>query len=261
MKKRMKILLLSATVLLLTSCLSSGIDITINKDGSGEIVHTFHVLREYMAFMDLGEAEADPNMINMQALSDLADSMGEGVSLDRVEAEEDSSPYGGYRAFYSFTDISRVRTSTTPMTTPGETIDPSDLVRFKFKKGGTPVLSVFMPPTDDGEEKKEDSEPFDSEEPDEEAQAQIEQMKQVFRSMHYWFKIKVNGNIGNTNALYREENEIIILDMNFDRIVENDRLFTRLTSDNNANLKDVKEDLEKAGVRIDDQEHIEISFR
>ena len=71
MKNLIRILPLAAIALIMTGCLSSGIDVIVNKDGSGQIIQTFHVQKEYMAFMNLGEEANDPNMINEEELKKL----------------------------------------------------------------------------------------------------------------------------------------------------------------------------------------------
>jgi len=263
MKKVLKLLPLLSILFLLSGCLSSGIDILVNKDGSGEIIQTFHVQKEYMGFMNLGEAAADPNMINKVELTNRAKSMGEGVTFTKVEPVAGNSPFAGYKAYYSFRDISKVKTSSSPMTTPGETVDDSDWIRFDFKKGGTSTLTIISLSQEeeydgDGEDFGSDDGDFETEEADENM---IEQMKQIYKTMHFWFKVKVNGNISNTNAVYSDRSEVTIMDMRFEKIVENDELFSKITSEQNSSIDEVRDQLEKIGVKIDDQEKIEISFR
>ena len=55
--------------------------------------------------------------------------------------------------------------------------------------------------------------------------------------------------------------EVTLMDMNFEKIVENDDLFSHITSENSSDLDEIREQLEKIGVKVDDQEKIEISFR
>jgi len=259
MKKLLLALSTAIISIVFTGCLSSGIDISVNKDGSGEIIETFYVLKEYVAFMGLDEENSDPNMINREQLNQKAKTMGEGVTFSKVEAAEGSSPLAGYKAYYTFSDITKIKTSITPMTAPGELVEEdTDWITFNFKKGSSPVLTINSKQQDESET-SEDMETYpESEETDE---GMIEQMKEIYESMNFWFKITVNGRISDTNASYSEGSTVTIMDMNFEKIVENDELFTKITSDTNSELKDYKEELEKIGVKIDDQEKIEIKFR
>ncbi len=259
--------MITMSTILITSCLSSGIDITVNKDGSGEIVQTFKVLKEYTAFMNLDdESNSDPNMINEMELGQIAAAMGKGVTLRKVEPMSEESLYAGYKAYFDFTDISKVKTSITPMMAPGMMdTEESDLVSFDFKQGKTSILTIISYP-----EIEEDSEEYSDEYPEEDLETadsgmddegMIEQFKQAYKTMHFWFKVKVNGTISDSNAFYTDSSTATIMDMNFEKIVEDDKLFTELTSDQNSDLDEYKEELEKIGVKIDDQEIIEIRFK
>lgn len=259
MKKIVKYLCLLSVTAIMSSCLQSGIDITVNKDGSGELIQTFKVQREYTSFLNMGEASGDPNMINMEQLEQMAGIMGEGVRLESVEASPDDNPYAGYKAHYSFSDINKLKTSPTPMTTPGETMDGMNWITFQFKKGETAKLTIL---SENKKEEKDDMEwKSESEEPTEEDKAQIEQMKQIYRTMHFWFKIHFDGIITNTDALYTDKKSITIMDMSFEKIVENDDLFMKLTAQGESDLDKIRDDLENAGVKVDDRDRIEVTFR
>lgn len=262
MKNVLRLLPFFAAAILLSSCLSSGIDIVVNKDGSGEIVQTFNVQKEYLSFMNLGEQGiSDPNMIDRDALTALATTMGEGVTFTKVEPVSETSPFAGYKAYFRFSDISKVQTSPMPMTTPGEEIDKSDWISFDFKKGGTAKLTIISPQDEDDEDEDDDDSDYDSDSDDMEAEGMADQLKQIYKTMHFWLKITVNGSISDTNALYREGSEISLIDMKFEKVVENDELFKHMTSDESPDLEEVRHQLEKIGVKVDDQEKIEVSFR
>ncbi len=51
------------------------------------------------------------------------------------------------------------------------------------------------------------------------------------------------------------------MDMSFEKIVENDEIFSHITSENSADLDEIRDRLESIGVKVDDQERIDISFR
>lgn len=260
MTKILRLILLLAIGILLSSCLSSGTDIIVNKDGSGEIIHTFQIMKEYMTFMNLEEQGiSDPNMIDKESLIERAATIGEGVTFSKVEPVSESSLFAGYKAYYTFTDINNVKTSSTPMTTPGDELDTSEWISFEFKKGGKSQLTIITPHNEDSAEM--DNDDVDSDSSEMENEGMIQQLKQIYKTMHFWLKISVNGNINKTNAYYSDQSEITILDMNFEKVVENDELFKHITSGENPDLEEVRDELEKIGVKIDDQERIEISFK
>ena len=262
MKKVQKLLIILSVTLFFTGCLSSGIDIVVNKDGSGEIIQTFEVQKDYVGFVTQGTENPDPNMINKEELINRASQMGEGVRFVRVEPSRPDSPYAGYKAFYSFSDISKIRTTATPMTSPVEMEESdSDWIRFDFERGTIPTLTIISSSEKDEDYEDDDEQDYDSDEAEQTDEGMQEQMKQIYKTMHFWFKVRVNGRINDTNAAYSGNSEVVIMDMNFERIVENDDLFSHITSVNSSDLDSIRDQLEEIGVKIDDQEIIEISFK
>ncbi len=260
----MKKLLLALIVpVLLISCISSGEDITVHNDGSGQLVETFKIKRDYVGFLNLSDQPSDPNLIDMDALTKAASELGEGVTLKKVEPMPADSPYAGYKAFYTFTDISKVRANASPATSPATASGGEDKrIRFTFIPGRTPTLTIFMP--DEKKKKAEKSAKVskdtgntgDTEDP-----KMKEQLKQIYKDMHFWIKVTVDGKILNTNARHTENSTVTLLDMSFDKIVDNDELFTKVTADNTEDMKDFMNELADAGVLIEDQNKIDVTFK
>jgi hypothetical protein len=259
----MKKLLMSLILpLFFLSCISSGVTVTVNKDGSGELVQTFKIIREFVGFLSVSEEPTDPNLIDMEALKLTAESMGEGVRLIKVEPMPEDTLYAGYLAYFEFDDISRIRVSAAPSTSPeAASEENSDWISFDFDKGGTSTLTLYL----EGMMDDEDSETHSSEDEDElEASTDEglgEQLKEIYKDMHYWMKFKVNGKITDTNAAFVDNSTITVFDMNFEKIVENDELFKRVTNEEQGSMIEYKEELSAAGVFIDDQPEIVVSFK
>ncbi len=151
-----KILLLVLIPLLLMGCISSGVTVKVNKDGSGEIIQTFNIKRDFVGFMSMSEEPTDPNLIDREALEMAATAMGEGVSFTKVEPMPESSPYAGYKAYFEFTDISKIRVSATPSTSPEASSDESsEWISFDFKKGMTSKLTMYLENEDEAIEEGE----------------------------------------------------------------------------------------------------------
>ena len=252
-----KILLTVLIPLLLMGCISSGVTVKVNKDGSGEIIQTFKIKRDFVGFMSMSEEPTDPNLIDMDALELAAQSMGEGVSLSKVEPMPESSPYAGYEAYFKFSDISKIKVSAEPSTSPESSSEDNDWISFDFDKGSTSKLTMYLP------DEKEDEAPAE-ENGELEASADEglgDQLKEIYKDMHYWMTIEINGKITNTNASFVDGSTVTIFDMNFEKIVENDELFKKVTGDDPGSMKEYKDELATAGVFIDDQPEIVVSFR
>ena len=252
-----KILLTLLIPLFLMGCLSSGVTVKVNKDGSGEVIQTFNIKRDFVGFLSMSDEPTDPNLIDMEALEMASKAMGEGVSFVKVEPMPEDSPYAGYEAYFEFTDISKIRVSAEPSTSPESSSEDNDWISFDFNKGPTSELTIYLPDEEDDEAPaKKDSEVEASAE-----EGLGEQLKEIYKDMHFWMKIEVNGKITNSNAAFVDGPTITIFDMNFEKIVENDELFNKVTGDNPGSMKEYKDELASAGVFIDDQSEIVVSFK
>ena len=259
-----KILLTVLIPLLLMGCISSGVTVKVNKDGSGEIIQTFKIKRDFVGFMSMSEEPTDPNLIDMDALELAAQSMGEGVSLSKVEPMPESSPYAGYEAYFKFSDISKIRVSVSPSTSPEASSEDNEWISFDFDKGGTSKLTMYLENEEEVQEEVEVIDLTDGEEGEvssEIGEGMGDQLKEIYKDMHYWMKIEVNGKITDTNASFTDGSVITIFDMNFEKIVENAELFEKVTGEDPGSMKEYKEELATAGVFIDDQDEIFVSFK
>ena len=257
-----KIILIIIIPLLFMGCISSGVTVKVNKDGSGEIIQTFQIKKDFVGFLSMSEEPTDPNLIDREALELTAKAMGEGVSLTRVEPMTGDSTYAGYKAYFKFNDISTIKVSASPSTSPeAANEDDNEWVSFDFDKGGTSKLTMYLAPmTDDDTEENQDLD--ESEEIEALADEGMgDQLKEIYKDMHYWMTFEFNGKITDTNASFVKDSKVTIFDMNFEKIVENDELFQKVTNDDPGSMKEYKDELATAGVFIDDQEEIFVSFK
>ncbi len=261
----MKKLLLGLIVpILFMSCISSGEDITVHKDGSGQLIQTFKIKKDFVGFLNLSDQPSDPNLIDMKALKESAAAMGEGVILEKVVPMPKDSPYAGYKAYYTFTDISKIKANASPATAPetGETRQ-NRRIHFSFTPGTIASLTIFMPDEKtktaaegSGKGKEGTGKAENTENP-----KMKEQLKQIYKDMHYWITVKVDGHIIHTNAQHNDGSTITLLDMTFDKIVNNDKLFSKVTSNTSENMNDYMDELTAAGVIIENQQTINVKFK
>lgn len=264
--KKLFILFMLLIPFILMSCLSSGEDIMVNKDGSGQIIQTFMVKKDYVGFLNLSDQPSDPNLINMDELTAAAEFMGDGVTFDKVEPMPDDSPYAGYKAYYTFKDIAKVKANATPVTSPEAAEDnKADSIRFEFTPGKTSALTILMP-NDKSAGTEDSTVPEESSETDEAGKADdagmTEQLKQIYKDMHYWIRISVAGDITDTDARHVDNSTIVILDMTFDKIVDNDELFAKITADNsNKEMEQFADELSDVGVLVEDKDVVSVKFK
>ena len=254
----------------LIGCISSGEDITVNKDGSGRIVQTFMVKKDYVEFLNLSDQPSDPNLIDINELTAAADNMGEGVVFEKVEPMPEDSPYVGYKAYYRFEDITKVKANTTPSTSP-EAVDEnsSESIRFDFTPGEISTLVIKIPEDNANADKTSDEIISEESEESEDLNSTTnndttatEQVKEIYRDMHYWIRVSVTGDITDTNARYIDGSTVVILDMTFDKIVDNDELFAKITAKNiGRGMEGFAEELSDVGVLVENKNTVSVKFR
>ena len=92
--------------------------------------------------------------------------------------------------------------------------------------------------------------------------AMEEMIKEIYRSMKNRMALQVNGNISKTNATYREGQTVVLMDIDFGKIVDNEATFQKLLTANPKTMEDTKKlvgDVE--GMKVELKERLEISFQ
>jgi hypothetical protein len=89
-----------------------------------------------------------------------------------------------------------------------------------------------------------------------------EMMKPYFRSMSFLVQVKIEGSIRSTNASYRDGNTITLMDLDMGKIVDDEELFRKvINSEKGIGDKEMLAQMETAGVRIEQKERVNVSFR
>lgn len=260
-----KILIALIFPVILLSCISSGEDIIVNKDGSGQIIQTFKIKKDYVGFLNLSDQPSDPNLINMDELTAAASKLGEGVILEKVVPMSEDSPFAGYSAYYSFQDITKIKANASPSTSPEVNDDnPENVIHFQFTQGNTSSLRIIMPKneTDKPSQTGTEDSGNDIEQDKTADDGMADQLKQIYKDMHYWIRVSVKGDIVETDARHVEKSTVTILDMSFDKIVDNADLFAKITADDSdKNMDAYIEELTAAGVLIEDKDIVSVEFK
>jgi len=280
MNRIKKIFIYTALVLFslvfLTGCIKLKTVIKVKPDGSGTVEQTFLIQQEFVEMlrglskMGSGESgtedsEEEFSLMDREKLESFAGQMGEGVSFLSADPLREGG-FEGYLARYSFSDISKLRVNQNP----GELVAqvPSEmpqeeqtreLVTFSFTRGNPSILKVYMPELK--EEESEDGGSGTGEE-DEPSVEDMEMLKQLYSTMLLRMWIEVEGDILNTNATYREGSQIILMEMDFGKIVEQEDKLEELLKNKTRSLEETKEMVRDIpGIRVELEDAVEIQFR
>jgi len=276
MKKIKILLLLTAIVLVLTGCFEVETNIKLNKNGSGTMEETMLFSQMMMMQMaQMGQAfggeEEDSSenpVYDVEKLKAEAADKGEGVTYASSEAIERNGK-SGYKVIYNFKDINTLKYSNDPskkmnMPTMGmEDEATEEFVRFQYSKGN---LIINFPEEGDGDEEytDDDTEEFDQEELDDgvdEMAGMEEMMKQMFTDMKFKTTIEFEGGIKKTNATFVEGNKITLMEMDFNKVMENAEAFKTLGTLQSATPAQQKEAMKNLpGIKFEAEEKITVNF-
>ncbi|MDY6916236.1 MAG: hypothetical protein SVM86_07975 [Candidatus Cloacimonadota bacterium] len=252
--------------LLLASCIQVESMVEVNKDGSGTLVQKVLIGNQFMQGMkqmaqgfDSKEEETEEGIFDEEDLRAAAEKYGESVTFVSARKLEVNN-MTGYEAIYEFTDIEALSISSNPEEDLMNMGD-SDLITFKFKKGNTARLDIIMPPEFEDEEIEEKDIVNDEEDLQMDENTK-EMVKQLYKDMKIAMTIKVNGRITKTNCSYQEDNSVVLMKIDFQELLKDEKAM-ELMGSNNANDPEVFKELIESipGTKIEGKEEIFVEFK
>ena len=273
---------LLALVLLLplAGCVSFDLLVKVRPDGSGTITRTvafrtdwLEELAEMMKGMAGGDVKvekskdenADPfaDMFTEKEARDEAAKMGEGVRFVKATPLKTKKTRGQV-AVYEFADIRKLSLSDDPPSPgPGGPEKPEGKkTTFDWKKGadGVAVLSIRTPPQD-VKKGKDDAKPSaDSKPPTKE---EMEQARKLLGGLRIAMAVEVEGSVVEAKGGWREGNRVTLLEMDFDKLLKDEKLLAKLTASGAKSLDEAQTMLKDVpGMRIPtEKQEIVIRYR
>ena len=264
MKKRLFALLAGMAALMsLSSCIESHQTLNLKKDGSGTIVEENIMGAQMVAMMQLGAGQPgapDPfaEMLEEGQYKAKAASYGEGVTFQKVEAI-DKNGGKGVKVTYAFKDINTVSFepgSGLDDMGPGEEGGEEEKVEAPLKVAyADGKLTITFPDPPKGEKP-------DVEEVEEELDPQAQQMMQMFKDMRISAKLNVEPGIKATNATHRDGGTIILMEVDFGKILENPDGMRVLQKLDMEDRKAMEEGLKGVkGVKIETKKSVDVTVK
>ncbi len=282
MKTLVKWLGALVVVFSLTGCIESKILVKVNTDGSGEIVETFLIDKEMLqmiaglsALGEEGEEPEMPDLLDMDKLKEKTGAMGEGVTFASAE-KVSTDKAQGYKAVYQFSDINKIMINQNPdenvpqPPAEGEGEPTKEFVTFKFTRGTKSkpaVLTIVNPQKEPRQE---------SGAPDKAAQAQGDEpaqisdqeammmdiFKEAFRDVKIDMAVEVTGKIVKTDAEYVDGQKVVLMELDFSKIVDNEDALRTLAMSKNESLENTKAVMAKVpGIRVELKDKVEVQFK
>ena len=262
-----RVAIVVAGAAILSGCINSTSLVKVKPDGSGTIEQTLLVntaAAKALASSFGGQAqvkEGGGGVLNEAEFKRSAERMGvKPVSLTPLK----EGGFEGAKAIYAFDDITKVRVDQDPQLAgpSGATIKAGSSgtpIKFGFaKQGGGSVLTITV-----DEKTAAPGSPGDAKTPDKIDPAMMQMIKTMFQDFKVLIDVEVDGKIVKTNADYVSGSRVTLLELDMNKLFENEAALTALQSkvrpgasiaDVRPYLKDVK------GVKINNPT-VTIEFR
>ena len=224
-----------------------------------------------------GNAEDKPeggafNLFDEEKLRQRASELGEGVTYVSGEAIS-TDKQDGRKAIFAFEDIRKLKISQKPESDmgagPGAMSEKpqgdDELIVFHFEQGDPSKLIIRHSDKKQTAELEDESGEEEAGKPQptpEEEAMMAEQMKQMFDGMRIAIMIEVIGEIVETNASYRKDNTITLMEMDFAELMADPEKFKKFQKVNPESMEEAKELMKDLpGIKIDLNEELNISFK
>ena len=252
-----RITVLFISLLLTTGCMRMEIVMNVNKDGSGTLDLNLLVKKDFMelakSFANDGtentDEEEQKDFFTEEDMKKFEKDFGKVslVSYEKIENDD----YAGSHAVYSFDNVSEVITGNDT----GES-SSNDMSFILVEDGKTRKLLINM-----GQRDRKDNVRAEKEEAvDGNTKAMIDMMKSYFEDLYVSFKVKVDGKIKSTNATRLDSTSIVLMDLDFNGLIKDDKLFKAFYNDMSKNSSNMFQDYGVNGMYYEPKENIEIVF-
>ncbi len=263
-------------LLALAGCLQNQTVVKLNPDGSGTIEETTLMSDQVIEMMaGFANAAADPDapapaapeMFKESDAKEKAEKMGEGVtfvSMEKIKADG----FQGMKAVYAFTDITKVRLSTSPSAPssmgPQPAGNESEPMEVKFQKGsGSSTLTIVLKRK--GDEAKEV--PADAKAEAEKAleenaadETQLAQMQQMLKGMKFGLAVEV-GKVVKTNSPYVDGGRVTVFEIDFEKVLKDPAKLKLLAKKQPKTLEETREILAGIeGIKFPAEQELTIEF-
>lgn len=250
------IVLITAISFLFVGCIDYSSTVKLNADGSGTIEETVllsgAIIQMMSSFSEsFADSTSEPeefSLFDEEELKTQASKMGEGIKYLSGEKITISGSEG-YKAMFSFDDISKVKLSENPdekismddMGGEVEVIEEPEFITFNFSKGSPANLEINFPEPDLNEEPEEEIEIETGEESTDKNEMMEEQMKMFLKDFRISIDMVLEGEIEETNASFVEGNKITLLEMNFNELLDNPEMMKNFSNKEPESMSEIKE--------------------
>ena len=288
-------------VFILCGCIQDSIVIHIKPDGSGTIEETsllsnsmIEIMESFasgMAGSDTQKSDQDkkgmtkdnPQKEDKTTRDDTIAKMVKdaelraatfGASVKFISAKPVTTDTGsGYSAVYSFQDINQVRVNQNPSdkldsqkAEKSASPPKEEFLLFTFVQGSPSKLVVTFPAQKNAAvdpPAAPDSTKTSEDKPNKESDPQaLEMMKNLFKDMKLVISLKFEGTIVKTNAAYRNGSTVTLVEMDFNKFLDNAALLKQLSAAKPQSVEETKALLKSVeGLKFETNNPVTVEFQ
>jgi len=256
----------------LAGCLEIRTIVSVKPDGTGTVSE--QMLMSKSAFGEMVLSDGDKKgqsgqLPGKEAFEKKSLGMGDGVHFVSVRPIA-TKTQAGYEAIYSFRDINLLQVNSAPDSGGSADSTSKDqaskkkkqYIRFSLKEGSPAMLVIEM----DQETKPSLSGSPDAVTPKQNAE-QLKMatsiMKQFLKGMRVFMAIDVNGSILSTNATYRKEKRVTLMDVDFDKLLANPKKLASVAAlGSDTSSEEMRKIVQKIpGIKLETQKEVEVRFQ
>ncbi len=255
----------------LCGCLEMSQEIFINKDGGGRIVEKFMMSTAaiekltglFAAFPGAeGAKTKKTDMYDRKKLK--ADAAKYGPGVQYVSSRKlNTDTQEGYEVQYAFKDINTLRINQNPSDKGPKPADATsnakqEDITFQFEKGNPATLTVIFPGKPDFTKEKKRT----KDKRDKTAKKQAtEEVREFLKDLYIGIKLHPEGKIVETDATYNEDGTITLLEMDFNKLLTDQKEFESFAKKEPESVEEAKALLKKLpGFKIELNEKVVIKF-
>ncbi|MBL9133453.1 MAG: hypothetical protein JNG86_19740 [Verrucomicrobiaceae bacterium] len=264
--KLSRFLLAVAAVFGLASCLEIKSTVIVNKDGTAIVEETALLGAQLAAMMAQGGAGGGPGdqlkgiVMDKAKAEERAKQLGEGVTVKSVEEVKTADGKTGSKAVFAVADIRKLKFKpNTPDEKKEGAKDDTSAMTFALE-GST--LTMTNPDAD--KKKGSGDKPKKSAEEIAQMKAQVGMMKPMFAGMRMTVEVKSASGIASTDASHQNGDAISILDIQFDKLLDNIDAFAEImeSGDGGMSMAEAAKKFEKVdGLKIEGKKTIKVELK
>jgi hypothetical protein len=255
--------------LILAGCFQVKTTVQVKKDGSGTLTQKVLMSTEFMQSMQQMAQSFDANdekddiFFDEEELKAEASQYGDMVRFVSARKLEEGS-MSGYEAVYEFDNIEKLTISESPEEKlMGQ--EPGEIINFQFSKGNPARLNIIMPNDElreDEEFNEDDVIAEDYEDSTEITEKEREMLQQMYKNMKVEMEIVFDGKIVNTNSSFQSGNKICLLQMDFEKLMEDPQTLKYLAAHKEQDPAAIKSTMANIpGVKVETAPEIFVEFK